>query len=413
MARFLVSTAPLPGHLDWGGLLNTASLLRQQGHEVLWCSGEQVFPLLAARGLDTQAVPYAFRPPERGFDPLPDPAEWYAFQIERTLDIWCDPADVQAAFGAHNRIIQQWQPDLVIADPLVYAAALAAEANQLPLIGCGFPGAYLVIEDFPATRAVTERWQTLRNQLRAYADLPRLPRQEPADLFFRSDDHLVFFPPAWFKHVNQRPAASVQYVGGLAKRPASSPPAWLAAIPSDRPVVTVTQTTGFGYGSELLSSVLEALEPLDCVAIIIGKGAQQPAASSAKIHWIDWVDYDHVLPRTSVLLHHGGMGTAHAAICHGVPQVITPLAADQYIHAERVLAYGAGLSLTPQQVNAHSLRASLQIVLEQPAYQQAATRLQQHFASFGGVARAARILVDYAHGDVGSTATQTMIVNGQ
>jgi UDP:flavonoid glycosyltransferase YjiC (YdhE family) len=182
----------------------------------------------------------------------------------------------------------------------------------------------MAIEAFPATRAVTERWRTLRNDLRACAALPTLDAAAPNALFFCGDVHLVFFPPAWFKHAGQQPASNVQYVGGIAQPPSSRPPEWLAAIPGDRPLVTVTQTTGFGYGGELMPTVLEALDSLDCEALIIGPTAHQPPASAERIHWVTGLTIARFCPRTSVFLHHGGMGTTHAAVCHGVPQVITP-----------------------------------------------------------------------------------------
>ena len=30
---------------------------------------------------------------------------------------------------------------------------------------------------------------------------------------------------------------------------------------------------------------------------------------------LNWVDFKHVLPRCRLIIHHGGMGTTHAAIC--------------------------------------------------------------------------------------------------
>src|SRR6202012_1799180 len=49
-----------------------------------------------------------------------------------------------------------------------------------------------------------------------------------------------------------------------------------------------------------------------------------------------------LLPRCAALVHHGGIGTTAEALRAGVPQVIVPLAFDQFDNAARVRALGAG-----------------------------------------------------------------------
>ena len=44
--RFLFVSAQIPGHLDWGGYLETAAELHRRGHDVLWASGPAVAPLV-------------------------------------------------------------------------------------------------------------------------------------------------------------------------------------------------------------------------------------------------------------------------------------------------------------------------------------------------------------------------------
>ncbi|MEZ4639172.1 MAG: hypothetical protein R2856_30110 [Caldilineaceae bacterium] len=41
------------------------------------------------------------------------------------------------------------------------------------------------------------------------------------------------------------------------------------------------------------------------------------------------VDFGEVLPYAAAAIHHGGAGTTHALVTHGVPQIIVPHAADQ------------------------------------------------------------------------------------
>ncbi len=50
------------------------------------------------------------------------------------------------------------------------------------------------------------------------------------------------------------------------------------------------------------------------------------------------------------MIHHGGMGTTHAALIHGVPQIVVPHAADQRGQARRVAQAKVGLNLTAHDV---------------------------------------------------------------
>ena len=71
MPSFWFITAPLPGHLDWGGMLKTAKLLRDSRHDVLWVSQPPIAPMVEAAGIEFAAIAetgWLWPPP-----PMPDP----------------------------------------------------------------------------------------------------------------------------------------------------------------------------------------------------------------------------------------------------------------------------------------------------------------------------------------------------
>src|SRR5688572_29660171 len=109
MANFWFVSAPLPGHLDWGGMLKTAQALRDIGQLVIWVSQPALAPLLEAA--DIMFVPIA----ETGWlwppPPLPDPrslppAEAVFLRYRRALDTWLSedliPAAVEAMIALAN-----------------------------------------------------------------------------------------------------------------------------------------------------------------------------------------------------------------------------------------------------------------------------------------------------------------------
>jgi UDP:flavonoid glycosyltransferase YjiC (YdhE family) len=70
--------------------------------------------------------------------------------------------------------------------------------------------------------------------------------------------------------------------------------------------------------------------------------------------------HDWLLPRTAVVVHHGGSGTTHSAARAGVPSVVVPFAGDQFFWADRLRRAGVAATLTGwKALNAASLAEAL------------------------------------------------------
>lgn len=64
------------------------------------------------------------------------------------------------------------------------------------------------------------------------------------------------------------------------------------------------------------------------------------------------------------------------ALAQRLPQVCVPVGADQFVNAERIARYGAGIVLSPDARTPQAVRAALLSVLQDPSFASAATRLQ-------------------------------------
>lgn len=81
------------------------------------------------------------------------------------------------------------------------------------------------------------------------------------------------------------------------------------------------------------------------------------AGLPANIHVLGDTPHDWLFPRTSVIVHHGGAGTAHAAARSGVPSVVVPFAGDQFFWADRLARLGAASVCTsPRKFDGAMLR---------------------------------------------------------
>jgi MGT family glycosyltransferase len=68
----------------------------------------------------------------------------------------------------------------------------------------------------------------------------------------------------------------------------------------------------------------------------------------ANVHVEPWVEQARVLAEADLVVCHGGSGTVFGALAAGVPLVVTPLFADQFVNGRRVADCGAGLVVEPE-----------------------------------------------------------------
>ena len=55
-----------------------------------------------------------------------------------------------------------------------------------------------------------------------------------------------------------------------------------------------------------------------------------------------YAPFGKLLPKSSVLVHHGGIGTCAQALKAGIPQLLVPFGLDQHDNASRIVNLGAG-----------------------------------------------------------------------
>ncbi|MBK9124567.1 MAG: hypothetical protein IPM16_15820 [Chloroflexi bacterium] len=102
-----------------------------------------------------------------------------------------------------------------------------------------------------------------------------------------------------------------------------------------------------------------------------------------------WVPQTQVLKQASLFITHGGLNSLHDGLFCGLPLLMVPQQTEQTFNTTRVVDLGAGLMLTVDQVNPHTLRTSADRLLTDASYRAAAERIRQSLVAAGGVSRAA------------------------
>jgi rhamnosyltransferase subunit B len=169
--------------------------------------------------------------------------------------------------------------------------------------------------------------------------------------------------------------------------PNAAPSAELRAfLDGGAPPVVFTPGTGNRQARAYFEAATQAVAELGLRAVFLTPHFEQlPATLPPNVCWQDYVPLKALLPHVAALVHHGGIGTTAEALRAGTPQLIVPLAHDQFDNAARVVAMGAGASLHATRVTPARMAKALLKVVGNTQVAARSARLAGRFAGQGGV----------------------------
>lgn len=116
----------------------------------------------------------------------------------------------------------------------------------------------------------------------------------------------------------------------------------LAGFGGERPVVFAPGSAHFQARSFLTKSA-EACRNLNLPAILLSANLDEvPRDLPSNIVAAEYLPFSKLFPQARVVVHHGGIGTTSQCLVAGVPQIVLPMAFDQFDNANRVAKLGCG-----------------------------------------------------------------------
>jgi rhamnosyltransferase subunit B len=153
----------------------------------------------------------------------------------------------------------------------------------------------------------------------------------------------------------------------------------------DAPIV-FTPGSGNRQAARWFVRALAAVRRLGRRAIFLTSHREQvPSVLPDDVLWQAYVPLRSLLPHAAALVHHGGIGTTAEALRAGVPQLIVPLAYDQFDNGARVRALDAGAMLRGWRARPRALAAALSHVLAADAIRAGCARAAQRAAADAAV----------------------------
>ncbi len=398
--RLIVAAFGDPGHAF--PAIALASELRRRGHEVLVETWDQWREAVEAEGLGfTAAEEYTVYPP-----PGPDTA---------------DGRTAAEAARALARLMEGFEPDLVVSDILTLAPTLAAEVAGIPratLIPHLYPvqevGMPLWSLGFgpPRTRLGRLAWRAplplLHAGLRRGRDELNVTRERlglPAQDRFHGGTSETLAIVATFPQLEYPRdwPAHVHVTGPLFFE---LPYEEVALPPGDGPIVLVAPSTSQDPTCELLRAALEGLagEPVRVLATTNRHRPAEPiqVPDNAVLH--PWISYSQAMAVADLAICHGGHGTVARALDAGVPLLVSPAVGDMAENGARVAWSGSGLMVPHRLLSPRSIRTATRRLLSDIAYRERAAELAQWSAQHDGAAAAADLVEQMARSETSRLA---------
>jgi hypothetical protein len=363
----MVSCVPQTGHIF--PLLPLAEAFAAAGDEVVVASGPDAREAVAGHGL-------SFRPVGPAFD------SWFASLRARTRGIPGDglaPSRIESYFVPRLfgeigtalvlddllALCREFEPDLLVFDPYLYAAPLVAAVTGAHAVHhCIGPLMDRTVLDLVAD-AVSPMWREFGLDV-------------PAAAGVYSGTTLTTCPPSLDPGAVGLPASE-------ALRPAPLPLTEIPALPvsfahPERPLIYLTLGTFSNSDLDLFDLVLASLEdePLNVLATI-GRdndpSVLSPWPDNARV--AQYIPQAELLPHCSAVIHHAGAGTMFGVLAHGLPSLLLPQSADNFLNANLLARAGVACVLMPGEVTAAGVQSGLRTLLDTDSYRQGAQRLAE------------------------------------
>jgi UDP:flavonoid glycosyltransferase YjiC (YdhE family) len=131
------------------------------------------------------------------------------------------------------------------------------------------------------------------------------------------------------------------------------------------PPIVFTFGTAFQFGKSDFEESVKALKMLGERGIFLtSKKEDIPDGLPDTIKAFSFLPLGRILPSCRAIVHHGGIGTLGQALKAGIPQLIRPMAYDQFDNAYRITTRKLGDYILARQYKAGRLHQKLRAILD-------------------------------------------------
>jgi UDP:flavonoid glycosyltransferase YjiC (YdhE family) len=121
---------------------------------------------------------------------------------------------------------------------------------------------------------------------------------------------------------------------------------------------------------------------------------QLPESLPPGVEHFAYLPFSALLPRVGALVHHGGIGTTSQALAAAVPQIVRPLAYDQFDTSRRLERLGVGLEILPRDYRPAVVAQALERLGADVALQERARDCARRLAGSDAVGTSCAVILE-------------------
>ncbi len=349
--------------------------LKRRGHDVLCFASSYFVPMISAAGLEAIGIgpvdayervirhPDAFHP-RKGFRLIAETnleylPETYHRMEERVLPgetvvvgstLAFAPRLIRDALGIPSAIVHL--------APSVFRSARRPPRFEERRLPTWFPPRvnrvlYWIVDTF----VVDPVFCTGLNRFRALLGLK--PMKRMFDRWIHEGEVLLGLFPRWFAEPEEDWPEKLTLTGFPlhdGSRGGTLSPRLRAFLDAGDPPVLFTAGTAATSQKSFYRESVEACRRSGLRGLLVTRYPDQLTPSLPEgVQHFQHVAFSLVLPRVAAIVHHGGIGTASQALAAAVPQLVRPLAYDQFDNSLHLQRTGVARELSPKAYRADAV----------------------------------------------------------
>ncbi|MCT6868542.1 MAG: hypothetical protein M3Z80_01165 [Apibacter sp.] len=388
MSKFLFVVPPFFGHINPS--LSIGRTLLEKGHEVAWAglteikaetipSGGSFFILKESYQKNKEVIQDIIKLQDKGAN-LPA-LEALKLGLQDTYIPFA-----KIMFEELAKLVDTYQPDVIINDCITFAGALVAHVKNIPLATIT-PVTPNTLHD-PGTAPKVTKWVHdsiigLQNSVGISGDEELISSKE-VNMFYTSQKLAGYKDGEYPSYM--------KFIGALTGRPDNTPFDWDRFNKFNNPKIYISLGTVLvDIRKEFFSRMIEALKDKNITVV----AATDPSILEK---WPDNFIVQSYVPQLKLLKHidvvigHGGLNTVCDTYMNGIPMLIIPIAFDQSHTATLIDQYGCGIRLKYKRMKTKDIEQAVDDLLYNEKYKKAAKEIQQSFIEAGGNKKAAELI---------------------
>lgn len=158
--------------------------------------------------------------------------------------------------------------------------------------------------------------------------------------------------------------------------------------------VGISAGTATARSSSFFQTSIAACQAEGLRGVLLSPYAEHiPSALPEGFFHATYAPYRRLLPRLSAFIHHGGIGSTSQALLAGVPQLIRPVAYDQFDNSARAVNLGVGKEILVKDYTVDHVAKTLRVLVSEEQMRDRCRQVPRHFdGSHSAAADAAKAI---------------------